>query len=773
MEVSKQYLKDLGAFTTEVPYIVDIMTKSIPAEVPKNLALTIVLSEISAFLCSFRNNILMNTPSKKLSTKVPTNTYIFSLSPSGISKDRTKNTIHKLLEGGYKELDKRIKADLKSNAKAMAIAEGDEEANYYQYMEAPIDPEFKFGTTAGVASEISDIGNKQRLGSPTLLSSEIGSDLATRGEELIKTFTILSDLYDMGTGKFDTVKSMESKLAPVKGLPVNFLVFGSEKGILMDSGNKKKFKQFFNQQLARRCMFSYTSKVTKVPLPKTIKERKERREAIAVVTGKYYDTIFTVFEELGVWMPNNTDILTSTEVDDAFAEYLNYNDQMSETMSDTLPISKLARKHKQWLALKLSGLYALIDKSSSIQVPHYIDAINTVEILAPDLEAFEAELDKEPYEILDAYCLANNTESKEYSISLHELKKMNFIEGRSGAEAKLRELVMLLNDYSQEGIYSIEGSTLRFEKAVVTETVGASILAINTDEIEEAIANKSSKAIIQKLKQKLSWETVYGYNFLETDSDGDPLTFKDYAELLVEDLAYTPFKLLDASEATYDKAKHPDAEGGVRGKENIASGAKFVVLDVDTSTITDEEAHLLLEGINHHIARTSDPDNRFKFRILVELDIIVKLDSIVWKFFIKSVGERLGINIDPVAQSQIFYAYKGRDVLSEVDGSPLEVKDLVVQALEAKEIKVSAAKALGKPQMKTMLENPMSTFEYAFNTSTGARSVTMMRAAYHARDFGADTEYILNLIDQINRYIDEPLTPEYLDKCIYSQIERW
>ena len=64
-------------------------------------------------------------------------------------------------------------------------------------MNPQIDQEFKFGTVAGVSAEISGLSNDQSLGAPMLLSSEIGSDLATRGEELIKTFTVLSDLYDL------------------------------------------------------------------------------------------------------------------------------------------------------------------------------------------------------------------------------------------------------------------------------------------------------------------------------------------------------------------------------------------------------------------------------------------------------------------------------------------------------------------------------------------------------------------------------------------------
>jgi hypothetical protein len=772
MEVSKAYISDLGGFKKELPYIIDTMVKSIPNNVPRNLALTIVLSEVSAFISSFRNNILLNTASKKIKTLVPTNTYIFSLSPSGISKDRTKNTIRKLLAGGYEELNKSIHADLKARAKAQAIAEGDEEANYYSYMNYPIDPEFKFGTTAGVATNISELGNQQSLGAPILVSSEIGSDLSTRGEDLIKTFTILSDLYDLGTGKFDTVKSQEAKLKPVESLPVNFLVFGSEKGILMDSANKKKFKSFFNQQLARRCLFSYTTKVPEKDLPKTIEERKKARKEAATTTGHYFDAIYAVFEDLGVWMPNNTSILVAEEVDDLFEEYKNYNELLADKMSPTLPISQLARKHKQWLALKLSGIYAMLDKSGIIEVPHYIAAINTVELLADDLEKFEQELDKEPYEVLDSYCIDNSVDGK-FSVTLHELKKLNFIEGRGGAEAKLRELVILLNAYSKEGIYSVEGSSLKFEKTISTEVVGVSLLATDTSEIQDAVAKKKPKAEITRLKQKLSWTSVYGFDFVEKDPSGVPLTFEDYKYLLEDDYAYTPFKLKDAKDATYDKEKHPDAYGGVRGKDNIASGAKFVVLDVDTSTITDKEAHLLLEGINHHIARTSDPDNEFKFRVLVEMSMVVNLDSVAWKHFIKLVGKELGLNIDPVAQSQIFYSYKGREVLSEVEGEPLEVKDLIVEALALKEAK-ETTKAVSKPQMKTMLDNPMTTFRFAFEhpTETGV-STAMIRAAYYAKDLGATKEYIIELMHKIQKYVEYPLEEQRFENTILSQIKRW
>ncbi len=236
----------------------------------------------------------------------------------------------------------------------------------------------------------------------------------------------------------------------------------------------------------------------------------------------------------------------------------------------------------------------------------------------------------------------------------------------------------------------------------------------------------------------------------------DTFKFKDLSDLLCRDALYSNFEYKE----------------GIRGKENILGGTSWIILDIDDSSITDEEAHLLLEGINHYVVRTSNPDNGFKFRVIIELDMVVTLDSISWKYFINFVGKTLGLTIDPVAQSQLFYSYKDRNILSETEGKSLQTKDLVVKALAEKDSTI-AKKSITNAQKKTSLNNPMQTFQYAFDCSIGARSTTMMRMAFHARDLGATNEYIIELITKVNNYIDEPLTKDYVEKTLFSQIKRW
>jgi len=73
-----------------------------------------------------------------------------------------------------------------------------------------------------------------------------------------------------------------------------------------------------------------------------------------------------------------------------------------------------------------------------------------------------------------------------------------------------------------------------------------------------------------------------------------------------------------------------------------------------------------------------------------------------------------------------------------------------------------------------MLDNPMVTFDFAFEhpTETGVSS-SMIRAAYYARDLGATNEYILELMNKIQGYVDFPLEEGRFEDTILTQIRRW
>ena len=80
--------------------------------------------------------------------------------------------------------------------------------------------------------------------------------------------------------------------------------------------------------------------------------------------------------------------------------------------------------------------------------------------------------------------------------------------------------------------------------------------------------------------------------------------------VMAKDTAFTPFKFKD----------------GVRGKENIASGADFIMLDIDESDITIHECADML-GDYRYVMATTSQNNPYKFRVMMPIDIVLEIDD--------------------------------------------------------------------------------------------------------------------------------------------------
>lgn len=248
-----------------------------------------------------------------------------------------------------------------------------------------------------------------------------------------------------------------------------------------------------------------------------------------------------------------------------------------------------------------------------------------------------------------------------------------------------------------------------------------------------------------ELKDYMARNCAEGYEFRETD-------FEEVGMLLEENAAYSSFQFRD----------------GKRSKANIIGGTKFLILDIDKSCLTDNEAHLLLEEYNHFIARTSDPDNEYKFRVLLELDSIVDVDDRMWSAFLKEVGEELGLIIDILPKSQIFLSFANREILSQLEAEPLECKPLIDKAAIRLRDQPKPAYELPSGNKTELLNDPRETFSFAFEAEQGERSRLTYRALAYAIDLGADGEYIVKLANQLNDYWPTSMNAERLERTLIT-----
>jgi hypothetical protein len=560
---------------------------------------------------------------------------------------------------------------------------------------------------------------------------------------MVENIKTLSELYDTGDKEIKYTKSIDYRSKEITGQPISALFVGSPGHILYDEATKKKFNIAFMSKLARRSWFCYAPSRIEERVFDTLEEFWEYEEHIEEQSrvariGMDAQSISIATVNLRkVGQP----VQISKEVERLFKTYKRYNNDLADLLPNQESTFALIRRHLQWKALKLSGAFALMECEDEISSRHYVEAIRFCEILDKDMEIFERDLNKAPHELLVDFFHTKTLVDGTSEISTHDLKKQGFMTNIS--TLKLKEMISLCAGYDIGSVYSVvnEGSAIKYEPLVKTDVINVSYKEIDTTVLEQAIANKDVPAVLNA-KQAIAATVNYDLNVAET-------TFADLPEMLQDNYAYSPFRFRD----------------GIRRKENLESGTKWVVLDIDDSPLYAEEAHMMLSDINHHIALTSDNNNKFKFRVLLELDSEVHLDSITWKYFYLKIAEDLGINADPLPQSQIFYSYSGRTIYSNLEAEPIDTRDYLMYAKDrATDKNRVAPKVLSTAQKRAQLDDVLITFEYAFEAPYGQGSRNMYRMMRHAQDLGATLEAVLELLEDCNAYWDSPMQEERLDK---------
>lgn len=725
METKKlleDYVKERTNKVGAYPDIVQRGIDTIAGEIPFKLKLAITLAELITFTSHLRKPIQLYD-----GTLVPTNAIVFALSASGTSKDKSLNTLRKSLSYGYEQIEEQRKEYARQKAENIARLEGDGPHEWQKYYVAPKPLQAGLGTVEGLMHHFADISSNP-TGAGSIMTSEIGSELQANGAmvDIIKTIAVA---YDLGNIPPKIVKSAENQTQAVKNLPVNALFFGSQEAILFNNDIKNKFKLVFNTQLARRSIFTYTPETPPQLEIKSIDELYQLKEKERNRVLQAQKALSDLTEHL-VENTSQDPLEFSSAAEKLFDVYLEYNSILSDEMSNKYQISKLSRKHKQWLALKLAGTYAILHGEEAITEEMYSYAINTVELLAPNLAEFERELVKEPYEQLADMCRYKASEG-EFFLSLHDLRKLSYITGSGSSRSKVEELVTLANSYDEDGSYSVQEGGVQYREIVKTDIVGVSYKIFHTD-----LQGK-------ELKDYMARNSKDGYEFYETN-------FDELELLLRENAVYCSFAFTD----------------GVRKKENLVGGTKFIVLDVDKSMLTDKEAHTLLNEYNHYVVRTSDPDNEFKFRVILELDSIVEVDERLWKAFLEEVADELGLVIDVLPQSQIFLSFANRNVLTQLEGKTLKTKFLLEQAALRLKDKPKPAASLPTKEKTQLLEDPRETFSFAFEAEKGERSVMLYRALAYAIDLGAKEQFVVELANEINQYWVEPMDQARLERTL-------
>ncbi len=758
LDLTRSKLEEKDALTPKVNDFIQQIINAIPfPTVPLQMKAVIAVAQLTNFAAQFRRNIALWDGD----TEVPVNAISFVISGSGAGKDSSVNSARKCFKAGYELIeDMRYKEVVKDAIQSARYEEEefpDDYATYRKYMK-PIPPvDITPSTGPGLIKHVNDIANLS-LSSGFMYSGEFSDELA-QSADMVENIKILSELYDLGVKNATYTKGAEFRAEAIEGQPVSALFVGSPGHILYDEATKKKFNVAFMSKLARRSWFCYTP--NKIAEPDFMVEddplaafedyemaiEVDSKQAIAVYNTLVKDVCNHNLKLVG------KPIEPTEEVFKLFKLYKRYNNDLADTYHNQDSTYTLIRRHLQWKALKLAGAFAIMSKEDEILENHFVDAMRFCEMLDEDMNRFEYDLNKAYHERFSDWIRTEVGSDGKAVVNIHDIKKNGYL--ASVSKTKLQELVTLAAGYDTEGIYTVvnEASGIQYEPIIKTEFLNVSYKEIDNSALNRVIEkykgdySTEAKKALTEVKHSIAATTAYGI-------DEQEVTFADLRDLLLGDFAYSPFKFKD----------------GARGKDNVIGGTKWIVFDIDESPIKASEAHIMLGDINHHIALSSDPDNEYKYRILIELDSPVTVSPVAWRHLCSDIAKDLAIKVDPLPQSQVFFSYAGREVYSQLEGNSLEIRDYVMRALE-KEANKEVETKVTSSQAKALLADCINTFNYAFEAPNGQGSRSMIRAAYHAKDLGVSREDAVQLITDINNFWYQPMDEERLGRII-NQINR-
>ena len=686
-------LNKLNAFSGKLNKHAKYMSNSLDAEIPESMRLNIANYTLASYISHFHVKIVLED------SFIPTNFIAFTLAKSGASKTSSVNKLERALGSGYDIIEQSRLA--KAEIKAREVAEANDDENHLKYLK-PLNPLFNsISTEAGMIKKLNSFA-EEGLGLPSLFVDEVGTELQCN-PDIVHNIKLVSELFDSGNKKSRALASEEHERPEVKGMGMCAMFIGSEHNVLLDEAILKKFLDEFVTKLARRCFFDFPEFdfVEKEcdDIESILSSEDDSKEFQVANSLEIRDMALNVAEKLIDNDINN--VMISTEADRLYRIYKFHCKYKAEEL--TVEATILEQLHRHWKVLKLAGVYAVADERNSISSDDLIEAISFAEMLDGHLGKFIELSKREHHEIL-----IDNLRLVE-SLTIHELKKKDIITGRASPDNQINSLISLGNSkLGKEGMLVYNDGSVSLELFKKAEH-GASYIQVSGT------------------KEERSWKTKEGYIYNKT-------TFVRLGNLLSNDTAYCAFEFTD----------------GVRSNDNICSGATFVVLDIDDSDITWTEAHDMLQDYKHLIAQTSSADNPYKFRVIVELDIEVNLDSRLWKNFMAKVGEHLGLELDLLAKSQIYYGFKGREVLSNLDGDPLPASELI-KTIDAvpKEVK-----RLSVGKVNEAYENRFEIFKYAYEVGGQTGAASMFRAFKHAQDLGMVKQQVLDLLHDVCEYRD-------------------
>lgn len=660
-------------------------------------------------------------------SKIPINTYVLNLMPSGAGKGHSTNIFEKELiepfkkaflsnvfpiqaEGHIATLAKDIATDRIAAGSPRGIQEEFEEVKNDLTRHFDRLGELAFSFDSATTPAVKQMREKLLLagaGSMNLELDEVGSNLSSNSEVL----TTFLELYDVGLVKQklikNTAENIRSRELPGE-TPTNLMMFGTPTKLLDGATTEDEFKQFLETGYARRLLFGFSERITRKSL-----SPQERLELMMDTTiASDMNHIQSLFAGLAnrpfnhiIHMPKETTLHLLT--------YQTECEKLADVMKDHQVILKAEMEHRYYKVQKLAGAYAFIDGVSEMQISHVNAAISLVEDSGTQFHKLMEK--KGSYERLAKYLADIGRE-----VTQHEL--LEDLPFYRGSENQRRDLMSLAMSYG-------------YRNNIV-------IKCREQDGIEFFTGESLSKIDLNNVNVSISNDLTHGF----TNPDPKPAFDQLHKLTTAKGLHYCANSFVN----------------NYRSSENAIPGFDLLILDIDEGT-TINTAKLLMEEYTFLLSTTKrHTEEKNRFRMILPMSHVIKLNKTEYSQFMENVFEWLPFDVDTSTKdiARKWETFPGKYFYNS--GELIDATQFIPQTRRSNDIK------------SKLTIDGVTNIEKWFlvNTAKGNRATHLYRYGMVLIDAGLQLGEIIEKLEKLNASLDLPLPEDQLRNSTFKSISK-
>ena len=643
---------------------------------------------------------------------IPINVYAIALSPSGSAKGFSTNIIEDHVINQFKETftGSTFPAIAMQSIDKLAVKRQTAIVSYDEQLEK-LEKEFEnlgpllFSFDSVTSPAVKQMRHKLLMagaGSINLEIDEIGSNLVSN-TEVLNTFL---ELYDVGKIKQKLVKSTKdnTRTQEIDGrTPTNMLLFGTPSKLLNGTNTETEFFSMLETGYARRCLFGYTRQTKK-------SHDLSPDQVFDMLTDQNSDITLAKLSNKLANLADPVNFRTKIKVDKNITlqniEYKIFCEKRAEEFRDFEEIQKAEMSHRYYKALKLAGAYAFIDNSFDIKEHHLEAAIKLVEESG---DSFNQILSRpKVHERVAKYLASTKIEVTQVDL----MEDLPFYRGSVSQRKDIMSQAIAWGYKNNIIIKTSYSDSIEFFRGE----------ALEDTQMNSLICSYSQDITTGYVADKAPWEDLH--------------------------------KLVKMN--GYHYTAHHFVEG-YRSSDKMLPGFNLVILDVD-SGVSLSTAQMLLKDYKALFATTkrSTPTHN-RFRIILPLSHVIKLNSVNYSKFMLNVFEWLPFEVDVQTKdcARKWESFDGEHFYQ--DG---ELLDAVLFIPETKK--------QAEQQQKIVDLASLNNLErwFLLNISVGNRSNTLFRYACVLVDSGYDFNAAKNAIRIFNQKMKDPLSEEELQSTI-------